>query len=163
MTGAGMLIGFMVTTGLLALVPAPPSYAAPAVVAFQTLVVTPGQKLYWDQDAASVVDAQGYRITAYVGAQADKAIANPADPSLTGGVVLTFTCVVNGSTFRCTSTATAQQLAGTTAPGTYRVALVAERKKADGTYASKVVTQLCTFQFQDLAPSVAPKNLGFAD
>lgn len=140
-----------------------------AVALAQVLTVQPSQKLYWDQDAASLAEAQGYRNVAYSGADADKALANPNDATLAGhGIALTYTCVAQSPTptttnYRCTSTTTAQQLAGTTAFGSYRVVIVGERKRADGTYAPKAVTQLCNFLFQDSGPSIPAKNLGFSD
>lgn len=127
------------------------------------IIVTPSQKLYWDQDASSLLEANQYRMTAYTGINADKARVNPNDVSLVGGISLTFTCANPVSPYRCTSTTTAQTLAGTILPGDYKVTIVAERRKADGTYAPKVASLVCDFRFQDNNPSLAPTNLGFSN
>ena len=136
-------------------------------VSAQTVIdTTPAKLVQWDQPAASLAEANAYRITAYSGANATKVIANPNDATavaVTGGNPVALTCTT-GSTvpgaFLCTSTTlTMGQIPGTTAFGTYTTALVGERRKADGTYAPRAVSAACTFRFADTGPSDAPVNV----
>ena len=125
------------------------------------MVAAPTDKLEWKQGADTLADANAHSVFAFVGANADKVVVNPNDATAGAGTALTFTCVGTASPFTCTSTQTASQLVATTSPGNYRIALVAERRKADGTYAPKAVSAICNFSFADLRPTTAPADLRF--
>lgn len=152
------LLGFVV--GLIGM-----SIVMPLTVsAFQSLgIVSPSDPLRWDlamPSGSTVTDATNQRTTLFLGANADKVIANPNDTTAGAGANVDDACAVKaGTTFTCTSQSSIGTLIGTTAPGSYKVALVTELKRADGSYAPKVASAACTFQFADTRTSVPASNL----
>lgn len=162
----GTLLGSLPTVLVTPLAP----MTLQAATALQVSNAKPTDKLAWtwtqSTSVPSLADANAYRITAYVGANADKALANPLDSTIGAGTAVTFTCVQTAPTpttvgYSCTSNQTLSQIVGSTAFGSYKVTLLGERRKADGTYAPKAVatTGQCQFQFSDDAPSAGPENV----
>lgn len=149
-----------VLTGLIGMIAALPL----TVSAFQALgIVSPADPLRWElvmPSGSTVQDATDQRTTLYVGANADKVIANPNDSTAGSGVNVVDTCALKtGSTYTCTSQSSIGTLIGTSSPGSYKVAVVTELKRADGTYAPRVASAACTFQFADTRTSVPASNL----
>jgi hypothetical protein len=109
------------------------------------------------------IDASFYGF--FVGPNAVKVLANPADASAVAANPGTITCTtltpsLSGG-WRCTTSRTKAQIVGSTAPGPYQLAITAKLKKADGTFAAPVVSQSCTFSFPiiDNRTSITPTNL----
>lgn len=164
-TLAGLITGMLLAVaGLMPRVTVPMAAAA-----LQALpVADPSHPLRWTLTPATgqtytLAEINASRITVYVGAQADAVLLNPTGPA-TPVAGVTFTCTASGSAFACVTTQTAGQLMGTTAPGTYRVAVGMEFKQLTGAYAARVVSALCTFAFPvvDSRPSMIPTNVRVA-
>lgn len=164
-TLAGLITGTLLAfAGLMPRVTVPMAAATLQAVP----VADPSHPLRWTLTPATgqtytVAEITASRMAVYVGAQADAAVANPTGTAtpVTG---ITFACTQAGAAFACVTTQTAGQIVGTTAAGSYRVAVSMEFRRTTGAYAARIVSALCRFEFPvvDNRPSILPTEIRIA-
>lgn len=167
----GAICGFAaVFSGVFPFVPMEaPVKAAPAVAV--QAVADPANPIRWTLTAPAgqtytTAEINASRMTVFLGAQATAVIAHPTGSATPISPSTAFSCAQVGTTqaWNCLTTQNAGQVIGTTAAGTYNIALGMEFRQLTGAYASRVVSAICTFQFPiiDNRPSIQPTNVRVA-